>query len=161
VLRVTSQRSSEFTTPTRDEIVSISAQHVAMMEASDADDAWVWVNMHHILLHTIGRRSGTEHKVALPFWRDPDGSRVVVASFAGAEKDPAWFLNLSDKTANPQLKVRVQGGLWWMDAQILDSEEYDATWAALIADRPHYEDYKAKTSRTIPLVRLVEVRPAD
>src|SRR4051794_7960901 len=55
VLRVTSQRSSEFTTPTRDEIVRISAQHVAMMETSDADDVWVWVNMHHVLIHTIGR----------------------------------------------------------------------------------------------------------
>jgi deazaflavin-dependent oxidoreductase (nitroreductase family) len=130
------------------------------MESSDADDAWVWVNMHHVLLHTIGRRSGTEHKVALPYWLDVEGRRVIVASFAGAEKDPAWFLNLADKGANPEVKVRVQGGLWWMDAQILDGDEYDDTWAALIADRPHYEDYKAKTARKIPLVRLVERRPA-
>jgi deazaflavin-dependent oxidoreductase (nitroreductase family) len=131
-----------------------------MMESSEADDAWVWVNMHHVLLHTIGRRSGKEHKVALPFWRDADGHRIVVASFAGAERHPAWYLNLADKSVNPQVKVRVQGGLWWMDAQILAGEEYDGTWAALIEDRPHYDDYKTKTSRQIPLVRLVEVRPA-
>jgi deazaflavin-dependent oxidoreductase (nitroreductase family) len=160
VLRVTSQRSSEFTTPTRQEIVEISAQHVAMMETSDADDAWIWVGMHHVLLHTTGRRSGREHKVALPFWRDGDGHRIVVASFAGAETDPSWFLNLSDKTANPEVKVRVQGGVFWMAAEILSGEEYDATWVALVADRPHYEGYKTKTSRTIPLVRLVELRPA-
>jgi deazaflavin-dependent oxidoreductase (nitroreductase family) len=161
VHRVTSQRSSEFTTPTRDEIVAISAQHVAMMESSDADDAWVWVNMHHVLLHTIGRRSGVEHKVALPFWRDAGGHRVIVASFAGADKDPAWFLNLADRTANPQVKIRVQGGLFWADAQILDGEDYDATWAALVADRPHYDAYRTKTTRRIPLVRLVESRPAE
>jgi deazaflavin-dependent oxidoreductase (nitroreductase family) len=160
VLRVTSQRSSDFTTPTRDEIVQISAQHVAMMESSDADDAWVWVNMHHVLLHTIGRRSGAEHKVALPYWLDSDGRRIVVASFAGADRHPAWYLNLADKAANPEVKVRVQGGLWWMDAQTLEGAEYDATWAGLIEDRPHYEDYKAKTDRKIPLVRLVELRPA-
>jgi deazaflavin-dependent oxidoreductase (nitroreductase family) len=160
VLRVTSQRSGEFTTPTRDEIVEISQQHVSMMEASDADDAWVWVGMHHLLLHTVGRRSGTEHKVALPFWRDADGHRIVVASFAGSEKDPSWFLNLSDREANPSVKVRLQNGLFWMDAQILTGDEYDATWSALITDRPHYEDYKAKTERVIPLVRLVELRPA-
>jgi len=130
------------------------------MESSDADDAWIWVNMHHVLLHTIGRRSGKEHKVALPYWLDAQGRRVVVASFAGAAKDPAWFLNLADKTVNPEIKARVQGGLWWMDAQILDGDEYDETWAALVADRPHYEDYKAKTARKIPLVRLVELRPA-
>lgn len=131
-----------------------------MMEASDADDAWVWVNMHHVLLHTIGRRSGNEHKVALPFWLDRDGCRIIVASFAGAAKDPAWFLNLADKTANPEVKIRVQGGLLWADAQILAGDEYDATWAALTADRPHYNDYKARTERHIPLVRLVELRPA-
>jgi deazaflavin-dependent oxidoreductase (nitroreductase family) len=152
VLRVTSQRSSDFTTPTRDEIVGISQQHVSMMETSDADDVWIWVGMHHVLLHTSGRRTGKEHKVALPFWRDLDGHRIVVASFAGAASDPSWFLNLSDKRANPQVLVRVQGGLFWADPQILDG--------ALVIDRPHYQDYKAKTERKIPLVRLREARPA-
>jgi deazaflavin-dependent oxidoreductase (nitroreductase family) len=160
VLRVTSQRSSPFTTPTRDEIVGISAQHVAMMETSDDDSVWVWVNMHHVLLRTIGRRSGREHKVALPFWRDPNGVRVVVGSFAGAEKHPAWFLNLSDREANPEVFVRVQGGAYWSVPEILDGEEYDATWAGLLEDRPHYADYQVKTERKIPLVRLVETRPA-
>lgn len=131
-----------------------------MMERSDADDAWVWVNMHHVLLYTIGRKSGNEHKVALPYWLDAGGNRIVVASFAGAEKDPAWFLNLADKVANPEVKIRVQGGLFWAEAQILAGEKYDATWAALTTDRPHYNDYKAKTMRQIPLVRLVELRPA-
>jgi deazaflavin-dependent oxidoreductase (nitroreductase family) len=154
---VTSQRSSAFSTPTREEIVGISAQHVAMMECSDADEAWVWVNMHHVLLHTIGRRSGKEHKVALPYWLDANGHRVVVASFAGAKTDPAWFLNLADKSVNPTVTIRVQGGLLQADAQILTGDDYDATWAALVADRPHYEDYRHKTSRRIPLVRLVEV----
>jgi deazaflavin-dependent oxidoreductase (nitroreductase family) len=157
---VTSQRSSEFATPTRDEIVGISHKHVEMMETSDADDTWVWVGMHHVLLHTIGRRTGTQHKVALPFWRDPDGHRIVVASFAGAPKDPSWFVNLADKTANPEVLVRVQGGLFWADAQILSGEDYAVTWAGLVVDRPHYEDYKAKTDRRIPLVRLIEARPA-
>jgi deazaflavin-dependent oxidoreductase (nitroreductase family) len=160
VLRVTSQRSSPFTTPTRDEIVGISAQHVAMMETSDDDSVWVWVNMHHVLLRTIGRRSGREHKVALPFWRDTGGERIIVASFAGADRDPAWFLNLADRAANPEVLVRVQGGAYWSVPEILEGEDYDATWAALIQDRPHYEDYKMKTERRIPLVRLVETRSA-
>jgi deazaflavin-dependent oxidoreductase (nitroreductase family) len=153
---VSSQRSSEFSTPERDQIVGISAKHVALMESSDDDSAWVWVNMHHVLLRTLGRRTGNEHKVALPFWRDANGDRIVVASFAGAEKDPAWFLNLADRAANPNVHVRVQGGSYWCVPDILDGSAYDETWAALIADRPHYEDYKAKTERRIPLVRLPE-----
>jgi deazaflavin-dependent oxidoreductase (nitroreductase family) len=157
---VTSQRSTDFTTPTRDEIVAISAQHVALMEASDEDSAWVWVNMHHVLLRTIGRRSGREHKVALPFWLDASGARIIAGSFAGAEKHPAWFLNLSDRSVNPEVFVRVQRGTYWSVPEILEGSEYDATWAAMLVDRPHYGDYQVNTERQIPLVRLVESRPA-
>jgi deazaflavin-dependent oxidoreductase (nitroreductase family) len=158
---VTSQRSADFTTPSRDQIVTISRKHVELMEHSDADDAWIWAGMQHVLLRTIGRRSGAEHKVALPFWRDPDGVRVVVASFAGAPADPAWFTNLADSRANPRVLVRVQGGAYWSRPQILSGQEYATTWDLLVADRPHYADYRAKTDRTIPLVRLPETEPAE
>jgi deazaflavin-dependent oxidoreductase (nitroreductase family) len=158
---VTSQRAGEFTTPTREEIVAISAKHVAMMETSDADDTWIWVGMEHLLLRTIGRRSGKEHKVALPFWRDPDGVRVVVASFGGEPKHPAWFLNLSDRAANPDVLVRVQRGLFWSTPEVLEGEEHQRIWSLLTADRPWYDDYVAKAGgRVIPLVRLPETRPA-
>jgi deazaflavin-dependent oxidoreductase (nitroreductase family) len=170
VRRVTSQpaggqgsgqgATSGFTTPTRDEIVAISAKHVSMMETSDADDTWIWVGMEHLLLQTIGRRSGNAHKVALPFWRDASGQRVVVASFGGAPTDPAWFLNLSERAANPLVLVRVQGGAFWSDQQILDGDDYLSAWAGLVADRPWYDDYVAKAGgRRIPLVRLPETRP--
>jgi deazaflavin-dependent oxidoreductase (nitroreductase family) len=147
----------DFRTPTHDEIVAISAQHVAMMETSDADETWVWVGMEHLLLHTVGRRTGKTHKVALPFWRDPDGHRVVVASFAGNPTDPAWFLNLSERAANPDVLVRVQGGQFRTVPEILEGDDYDKTWAGLVADRPWYDDYVAKAGgRKIPMVRLPE-----
>jgi len=153
--------TAEFKTPTRDEIVAISAKHVAMMETSDADDTWIWVGMEHLLLATVGRKSGTVHKVALPFWRDRDGHRVVVASFGGSPTDPAWFLNLSDRTANPDVEVRVQRGLFRSVPQILDGDDYDATWAGLVADRPWYANYVEKADgRRIPLVRLAETGSA-
>jgi deazaflavin-dependent oxidoreductase (nitroreductase family) len=157
---VDGQRATrEFETPTKEQIVAISAQHVAMMETSDADETWIWVGMEHLLLHTVGRRTGTLHKVALPFWRDPDGHRVVVASFAGNPTDPAWFLNLSDRTANADVLVKVQGGSFRTVPQILDSDDYVRTWTGLTADRPWYDDYVAKSGgRTIPLVRLVQPR---
>lgn len=145
----------EFQTPSNEEIVAISAQHVSMMETSDADETWIWVGMEHLLLHTVGRRTGNLHKVALPFWRDPDGNRVVVASFAGNPKDPAWFVNLSDRTANPDVLVRVQAGTYRTVPQILAGDDYAKTWAGLVADRPWYDDYVTKAGgRTIPLVRL-------
>lgn len=157
----TSQKVEQtWETPPLDEIPRISAVHVQAMETTDADEVWQQAGMHHVLLRTVGRRSGTEHKVALPFWRDPDGQRIVVASYAGAERDPAWFTNLADRAANPEVLVRVQGGAFWSVPEILDGDEYDRIWALLVADRAWYADYQARTDRRIPLVRLPETRPA-
>ena len=147
-------------TPSLEEIPKISRMHVDAMEQSDDDMVWVQAGMHHVLLRVVGRRSGTEQKVALPFWRDAAGNRVVVASFAGAPGHPAWFLNLQDRAANPEVLVRVQGNRqFWSNAEILDGDDYTRTWDALTADRAWYNDYQAKTDRRIPLVRLPETRP--
>ena len=154
------QSNEEFVEPPRDEIPGISRQHVAAMETSDADEVWVVAGMRHVLLRTIGRKSGNEHKVALPYWLDGDGRRVVVASFAGAPQHPSWYLNLTDRTANPELLVLDQGYRFWADGQVLSGSEYDDTWAGLIADRGYYANYQTRTDRTIPLVRLVELRSA-
>jgi deazaflavin-dependent oxidoreductase (nitroreductase family) len=131
-----------------------------MMETSDSDEVWIWAGMHHVLLHTIGRRTGNEHKVALPFWRDPEGHRIVVASFAGAPTDPAWFLNLSDPAANAEVRVRAQGSVFWARPEVLDGDERTRIWDLLTVDRPHYADYQSGTDRCLPLVRLRELRPA-
>ena len=148
-------------TPPHDEIVRLSAAHVEAMESmDDVPEVWQQAGMHHMVLRTIGRKSGKEHKVALPTWTDPEGRRVVVASFAGATGHPSWYLNLSDRDANPEVLCRVQGGrAFWSDAQILEGDEYNRIWALLNADRAWYETYQGKTSRTIPLVRLPETRP--
>ena len=66
----------------------------------------------------------------------------------------------SHPTANPEVLVRVQGGAFWAEPQTLEGDEYARMWAALIADRPYYADYQTRTDRRIPLVRLVELRPA-
>jgi len=137
------QQNEPFQEPPRDEIPGISRQHVAAMEASDEDAIWVIAGMHHVVLRTIGRKSGKEHKVALPYWVDPEGYLVVVASFSGAPQHPAWYLNLTDRQANPEVLCRVQGSQFW---------------AGLNADRPYYNDYQSRTDRRIPLVRLVETR---
>lgn len=152
----------QWATPSPDEIVELTKMHVGAMEMTDDDAVWVQAGMPHVLLTTIGRKSGTAHKVALPTWTDPDGHRIVVGSFAGAEKHPAWMLNLADRTANPRVRCRVQGGEYWSDHEVLDGgEEHARIWALLTADRAWYNDYQAKTARTIPLVRLPVTEAID
>jgi deazaflavin-dependent oxidoreductase (nitroreductase family) len=153
------QRNEPFEEPPREAIPAISRGHVEIMESSDDDAVWFIAGMHHAILYTIGRKSGNEHKVALPVWFDGNGHRIVVASYSGAPEHPAWFLNLADLDANPEVRVRVQGRQFWADAQVLDGNDYAETWAALTADREYYNDYQSRTERRIPLVRLVELRP--
>jgi deazaflavin-dependent oxidoreductase (nitroreductase family) len=150
----------DWETPSLEEIPVITRAHIGALESSDDDAVWVQAGMHHVLIRTIGRKSGNEHKVALPFWRDENGNRIVVASFAGAPGHPSWYLNLADRDANPEVLVRVQHGSYWSRPEILEGDEYDRTWAKLTADRAWYNDYQAKTDRRIPLVRLPETRPA-
>ena len=50
--------------------------------------------------------------------------------------------------------------MFWADPQVLDGGDYAETWTGLTADRPWYDDYQSRTDRQIPLVRLVELRPA-
>jgi deazaflavin-dependent oxidoreductase (nitroreductase family) len=154
------QRNEAFTEPAFADIPAISRGHVAAMESSDAEEVWTAAGMSHVLIYTNGRRTGKKHAVALPFWLDPDGHRIVVASYAGARNHPAWYLNLADRAANPDVLVRVRGRRFVADAEILDGAEYERIWALLTADRPYYNDYQTRTPRTLPLVRLREQRPA-
>lgn len=147
-------------TPSLEEIPKISAMHVGAMEQTDSDEVWVQAGMKHVLLRTVGRKSGNEHKIALPTWNDENGHRIVVGSYAGAPGHPAWVLNLMDRTANPEVLVRVQTGSFWSKHEILEGDDYDKNWAALTADRAWYNDYQAKTERRIKLIRLPETRPA-
>ena len=155
----TSQKNEPFEEPSRAEIPVRTREHIAAMESTDADEAWFVAGMHHLILCTVGRRSGKEQKVALPYWVDAGGQRVVVASYAGGPTHPAWYLNLCDREKNPQVLVKVQRAAFWAEAQVLEGEDRRRAWAALTADRPFYVDYQTRTSRTLPVVRLVERRP--
>jgi deazaflavin-dependent oxidoreductase (nitroreductase family) len=154
-----SQRNEPYEEPPRDEIPGISRMHVQAMEAG-IDEAWSGAGMHQLMLRTVGRKSGNEHKVALPYWVDDDGHKIVVASFAGAQHHPHWYLNLADKSANPEVLVRTRDGSMWAEADVLDGDEYDRIWDELTTDREFYREYQTRTDRRIPLVRLLERRPA-
>ncbi len=143
-------------TPTHEEIIQISHAHVQALENGKEDAVWQQVGMQHIVLATVGRRSGKEHKVALPVWRDTNGHRVVVGSFAGADKEPDWLANLRDTDSNPEVKIQTQTGEYISTPEILEGEERDSLWEQLCEDRAWYNDYQSRTQRVIPLIRFPE-----
>jgi len=154
------QKADPFDTPPREQIRPITEGHVAAMESSSGEPIEIWkmFNMYHLLLRMIGRKSGEQKKVALPYWLDADNNPIVVASYAGAEKHPVWFLNLEDKKANPEVQIKTFEDEYWAEVEILDDAEHAKIWGPLTEDRPCYAEYQTMTERRIPLVRFIKKR---
>ncbi|MHB1467897.1 MAG: nitroreductase/quinone reductase family protein [Solirubrobacteraceae bacterium] len=98
-----------------------------------------------LLLTTTGRRSGAERTAPLVYV--PDGERIVViGSNAGNAKTPAWSLNLR---ANPHAQVEVDGRRMRVRARVAQGEERETLWRKANALYAGFEDYEARTSRSI------------
>ena len=110
--------------------------------------------MEQLLLTVVGRKSGNEQTVTLPYWHDTDGTLILVASFGGAERSPAWFHNVADTTANPTVRVQIGAEHHTAVAAVLEGGVYADVWRRITADRPNYSRYQERTERTIPLVRI-------
>ena len=57
-----------------------------------------------LLLTTKGQKTGERRDVALNYLRD-DGSYVVIGSFAGADRHPAWWKNLRASCARSMTRI--------------------------------------------------------
>jgi deazaflavin-dependent oxidoreductase (nitroreductase family) len=104
----------------------------------------------NLLLTTTGRRSGTRRTVPLAYVAD-GGGFVVVASNGGADRHPAWWLNLR---AHPHAVVEVGSRRVEVTAREADPTERARLWPRLKADNPFYGQYEQITDRRIPVVIL-------
>ena len=154
----TDQTAEVSLTPPRWLIPWITRVQVAVYELSRGRLMSSASGMPHIVIRGIRRKSGTEFAVCLPYWRDADGRRIVVASFAGAPKNPAWYHNLKDTRANPTARVRDGANVFDVRVEVLEGDEREEIWRRLVADRPFYGRYQERTKRRIPLLRLEEER---
>lgn len=110
-----------------------------------------------LLLTTRGRKSGKERTVPLQFF--PDGEdMIVVAANSGLPAPPGWYFNL---TANPLARVEAGGRTLRVRAEELSAEEAAAFWPRVLQIAPDYAKYPRRTSRDIPLVRLVPIRSGE
>lgn len=103
-----------------------------------------------LLLTTTGRKSGQKRTKALMYL--PQGEDfVVIASNLGSDRHPAWWLNLQ---AGPNAAVQVGSAHHAVRAREAEGEERERIWRALVDKAPAYDDYKARTTRRIPVVVL-------
>lgn len=102
-------------------------------------------------LTTVGNKTGQERSVTLRYF--PDGTNwIIVASFGGSTKHPAWYVNLAK---NPtKVWVTVNGQKIPVRAESLHGAEREEWWKQIIAAAPGYAGYQVKTDREIPVIRL-------
>jgi deazaflavin-dependent oxidoreductase (nitroreductase family) len=103
-----------------------------------------------LLLKTVGRKSGQERTSPLLFLRD-GADLVVVASYGGDDRSPAWFHNL---VANPEVSAEVQGKTVHLRATVADPATKARLWPELLTMYKTYDSYQKKTDREIPVVVL-------
>ncbi|MBB2990400.1 deazaflavin-dependent oxidoreductase (nitroreductase family) [Mycolicibacterium iranicum] len=103
-----------------------------------------------LLLHTTGAKSGKSRLSPLAYLTIDD-KMIIVGSYAGAQKHPAWVHNLR---ANPTAFIEIGTEAYDVDVRELPDDEREATYPKLIELAPVFADYQAKTSRVIPLFEL-------
>jgi deazaflavin-dependent oxidoreductase (nitroreductase family) len=102
-------------------------------------------------LVTIGRRSGKERSTMLAVPIVEADRLVLVASFGGDDRHPAWYLNLR---ANPQVRATIAGSTRVMVARTAADEERARLWPQITSRYHGYARYQQRTERLIPVVIL-------
>jgi len=103
-----------------------------------------------LLLTTLGRKSKQSRTTPLLYLEEGD-NWIVVASNAGDDRHPDWWLNLK---ANPVAQIHIKRKVSQVRAREATEMERDRLWALLVGMYSVYNDYQRRTSRKIPIIFL-------
>ena len=112
-----------------------------------------FANAPLLLLTTTGAKSGRAITKPLAYTKDADRI-VLIASFAGAPKNPAWFNNLA---ANPVVTVELGAERFQARAKFVSGQERQRLYDNQAKVMPIFNDYQKKTTRQIPVVVLEKI----
>jgi F420H(2)-dependent quinone reductase len=104
-----------------------------------------------ILLTTKGRKTGRLRTTPVLYLQD-GSDLIVVASFGGNDMHPAWYLNLKQ---SPEAEIVIRGERRRVTSREITREEKKLIWPQLVKLYPQFDVYQQRTSREIPLLRLL------
>jgi deazaflavin-dependent oxidoreductase (nitroreductase family) len=105
-----------------------------------------------LVLTTIGRKSGVERATPVGWFSGKDGSWLIVASAAGAAKNPDWYHNLA---AHPdKVQIEMPGRKVAVIAEELHGAEREEEWSRITTVSPQMAQYQELTDRELPIIRL-------
>jgi deazaflavin-dependent oxidoreductase (nitroreductase family) len=108
--------------------------------------------MPTLLLEAMGARSGQSRPVILGYLTDGGDGWLIIASLAGAARQPNWLYNLA---AHPEATVEFPDGRRFdVVASTVNGSDAAAAWERVERDAPGYAAYRTKTDREISVVRL-------
>jgi deazaflavin-dependent oxidoreductase (nitroreductase family) len=108
-----------------------------------------------LVIETVGRRSGKRRRTTVAY-RELDGRLVVIGGAGGQSRPPDWIANLR---ATPNVGVTRQRRTQRMHARVLDGEERQSAWDALLPDWPMIAKYQDRAGYPIPVVLLQPAGP--
>ncbi|MBH0776594.1 nitroreductase family deazaflavin-dependent oxidoreductase [Nocardia bovistercoris] len=126
------------------------AEHVRRYLETDGEVGYEWNGVPILLLTSTGRKTARPRTSALIYGTD-GSDYLVVASAGGADRHPAWYLNL---LANPVAVVQVKARRIPVTAHTAAPEERERLWRIVNDYWPNYEVYQSRTDRPIPVVAL-------
>jgi deazaflavin-dependent oxidoreductase (nitroreductase family) len=103
-----------------------------------------------LYLETLGRRSGRPRRNAL-YYMEQGPNLLVIASNAGDDAQPAWWLNLQ---AQPKARVTIAQATRRVRARAATPEEAADAWRRFTAASRQYAAYRSATHRSIAVVVL-------
>ncbi len=107
-----------------------------------------------LVLTTVGAKTGAERTTPVGWFPGNDGSWLIVASAAGAARNPAWYHNL--KAHPDQASIEVDGQTVPVTAEQLHGTERDDAWQKITEAAPRFAQYQTKTDRQLPVIRLTK-----
>ena len=134
-------------------IKTFMAFHRALFQLAGEHLGWKAGKHNFLLLHNIGRKTGSDYTTPLSFFRDEE-DYIIVASNWGQPEHPHWFLNLVD---NPQTVIEVDAERIPVTASRAWGNERERLWEMVTAKNAQYFKYQAGVSRQIPVVILREI----
>ena len=101
-----------------------------------------------IIVTHIGNKTGAIRKI--PLMRvTVENNYLLIGSKGGSAQNPGWVYNLR---AHPDVEIRDKTEVFKMRVrEVIDKNERNRLWIVGVNSYPAYEDYKEKTTRTIPL----------
>jgi deazaflavin-dependent oxidoreductase (nitroreductase family) len=130
---------------------AINGLHRSVFRLSGGRLANRGFGMPVVELITTGRKSGKPRTTMLTSPVQDGDTWVLVASYGGDDRNPQWFLNLSD---NPDVELRTGGEPRLMRARVASKTEKERLWPRVIEAYKGYAGYQRRTERDIPLVLL-------